>query len=91
MINGTIHKRNFGGQEKWYFVEELICDFFIGKAVPNDKYIEEKGKAIRDSEVKEWFEENKVVHGYPLWFSSDESPFEDYTFIDIVEGYLNLI
>ena len=89
MINGTIHKRNFDGEEKWYFVEELMCDFFIGKAIPNDDYIKEHGKPIKESEVKDWFEENKVVHGYPLWFcSSDDSVFkDDYTFIDIVEGY----
>lgn len=92
MINGTLHNRNFDGKDKWYFVEELTCDFFIGVAQPNDDYIKNEGKPINDSEVKDWFEENKVVHGTPIWFcSNDESTFkDDYTFVDIVEGYMDL-
>lgn len=53
MINGTLHKRNFDGKDKWYFVEELTCDFFIGIAQPNDDYIKNEGKPINDSEVKD--------------------------------------
>jgi hypothetical protein len=93
MINGTIHKRNFDGKDKWYFVEELICDFFFGVCSPNDDYIMSKGKPIKESDVKDWFTENKVVHGNPIWFCSDEEfGFkDDYYFTDIAEGYLNWI
>jgi hypothetical protein len=93
MINGTIHKRNFDGQEKWYFVEELICDFFFGVIPPNDYYIKSNGKPIKESEVKDWFAENKVVHCKPIWLCSNEEAVfkDDYYLMDIEEGYLNLI
>lgn len=89
-INGTIHKRNFDGEFKWYFVEELTSDFFIGVMTPNDNYIKDKGKVVRNSEVKDWFKENLIVNGEPLWYvpNKDKPWIEDFTHINIEKGYL---
>lgn len=89
-INGTIHERNFDGELKWYFVEELTSDFFIGVMAPNDNYIKDKGKVIRKSEVKDWFKENLIVNGEPLWYvpDNDKPLIEDFTHINIEKGYL---
>jgi len=89
-VNGTIHKRNFDGSEKWYFLEELPCDLFIGVFIPNDDSIKRGGKLIMDKEVKDWFEDNSVVNAEPLWYRPDEDKpwIEDFTHINIEKGYL---
>jgi len=83
-VNGTIHKRNFTGNDEWYFVEELTCDFFFGVCIPNDEYIRDKGKLIRPSEVKSWFTEGATVTGEPLWFNKEDKPWiQELTHINI--------
>jgi hypothetical protein len=86
-VRGTIHNRNFDGICKWYFVEELTCDLLFGLATPNDEYIKDNGKPIRDDEVKDWFSEGLVVTGEPLWYNIPDKPWmSDFTHINIEIG-----
>lgn len=73
-VNGTIHKRAFDGTERWYFLEELPCDIFIGVLMPNDSAIMKTGVVIDDSEVKGWFEECSIAHAEVQWILNPDSP-----------------
>lgn len=87
-VNGTIHKRAFDGTEKWYFLEELPCDMFIGVLMPNDTTIKEAGVVIEDSEVKKWFEECSVAHAEVQWIPNPNNPgVENCRYTDIKPGF----